>query len=497
VAQTGAEPPLADPDPRTLTGRASRGVALLLVRYGVVQLVGLAANIALSRLLSPASFGIYAITLGILVLLSWISDFGLGAALLQRRESMTDRSLGTVFLVQQGVLCVLVVAAFVAAGPLAAAYRLGHDGEWFVRAMALGGLLSSLKTVPNVVMERKLLYGRLSAVEIVEVLLFQLTAVVLAASGLGTWSFLVAILVSKAVGLLVTLWLARWRPRFALDRQALAGLLSFAVPFQAIWLSNLARDYMIPLLGGLLVGATEVGYLNWALALTSVPAQMAQVVGRVAFPSFARMQGDAGQLGRAIEQSTRALFLVAVPAELVLIALGPWLIQYVFSPKWMPALVPLVLLGLNWAGASITSPLFSAMNAIGRVRSAMVVGVVWTAATLLLAWALSVPFGYVGIAMSMLVTRVFASAVLIVLVHRAVPLRLWELLHLPVAAGTAVAVAGALAVHVLPGGLVQLLVLGAAMGLAYVAVMWVVEGARLRSEFTVLVARLRAGRTAE
>jgi PST family polysaccharide transporter len=493
VAQTGAEAPLADPDPRILKGRASRGVLLLLIRYGVVQLVGLAANIALSRLLSPASFGIYAITLAILVLLSWISDFGLGAALLQRRESMTERALGTVFLVQQSVLVVLLVAAFAAAGPLAAAYGLGRDGEWFIRAMAVGGLLSSLKTVPNVVLERKLLYGRLSAVEVVEVLLFQVTAVVLAAAGMGTWSFMVAILVSKAAGLVVTLRLAGWRPRLALDRPALAGLLSFAVPFQAIWLSNLARDYLIPLMGGLLVGPTEVGYLNWALALTSVPAQMAQVIGRVAFPSFARMQSDVGQLGRAIEQSTRALFLVAVPAELVLIALGPWLIQYVFSPKWTPALVPLVLLGLNWAGASITSPLFSALNAIGRVRSAMLVGVCWTAATVVLAWALVFPFGYVGIAMAMLTTRVFASTALIVLVHRAVPLRLWRLLHLPLAAGTAVALAGALAVRVLHGGLVQLVLLAAAMGLAYVAVMWLAEGARLRGEVTVLFAQLRAG----
>jgi len=494
VAQTGAEPPLADPDPHVLTGRASRGVAFLLVRYGVVQLVGLGANIALSRLLSPASFGIYAITLAILVLLSWISDFGLGAALLQRREAMTDRALGTVFLVQQAALVALVVAAFAGAEPLAAAYGLGPAGAWFVRAMAIGGLLSSLKTVPNVVLERKLLYGRLSAVEVIEVLLFQLTAVILAAAGAGTWSFMVAILVSKAVGLAVTLWLARWRPRFALDRPALAGLLAFALPFQGIWLSNLARDYMIPLLGGLLVGTTEVGYLNWALALTSVPAQMAQVVGRVAFPSFARMQADPRQLGRAIEQSTRALFLVAVPAELVLIALAPWLIQYVFSPKWAPALVPVVLLGLNWAGASITSPLFSALNAVGRVRSTMVLGVTWTAITVLLASALTFPFGYVGIALSMLVTRVGASAALIILVRREVPVRLWHLLHLPLAAGAGVALAGAVAVRVLPGGLLQLLLLGAVLGLAYVGILWLAEGPRLRTEVGGLVAQLRTGR---
>jgi PST family polysaccharide transporter len=489
-----AEPAFGDPDPSILSGRASRGVLLLLVRYGVVQVVGLAANIALSRLLSPASFGIYAITLAILVLFSWISDFGLGAALLQRREAMTRSALGTVFLVQQGVLSILVAGVFLAAGPLASAYHLGPGGDWFVRAMALGGLLSSLKTVPNVVMERQLLYGRLTVVETVEVILFQLTAVVLATAGLGTWSFMAAVLVSKAAGLVLTLRLAHWRPSVAMDRTALSALFAFALPFQAIWLSNLARDYMIPLMGGLLVSTTEVGYLNWALALTAVPAQMAQVVGRVAFPSFARLQGDRVQLARAVEQSMRALFLIAVPAELALIALGPWLIPYVFSSKWMPALVPLVLLGLSWATASITSPLFSALNAVGEVRSTMVVGVLWTLTTIALAWALAIPFGYVGIAVAFLAVKLAASLALIVLVRRALPVRLWELLQLPVAVATGMALGGALAVHLLPGGLVQLVVLAIAMGLAYVAAMWLAEGARLRTEMRSLVTQLRGGR---
>jgi len=490
VALTPGDGPLRDPEQGSLSRRASRGVLLLLIRYFLVQLVGLAANIALSRLLSPQSFGIYAITLVLLVLFSWISDFGLGAALLQRRAALTQSGLATVFTVQQLVLGVLVVATVVAAGPIAATYRLGPDGVWFIRAMAFGGFLSSLKTVPTIVMERRLLYGRLTTIEVVEVLVFQLTAVGLAFLGFGTWSFIVAVLVSKFIGFAISLWLAGWTPGIALDRRALVELLSFALPFQVIGLTNLGRDYMIPIMGGLLISTVEVGYLNWALALTAVPAQMAQVVGRVAFPSFSRMQTDVVQLGRAVDASVRALFVVAVPTELMLIALGPWLIEYVFSPKWEPALVPLYLLGLTWAGVSLTTPLVSVLNATGRVRASMVVGVAWTLGTIVIAAFLVARLGYIGFAVAMLVTRIAVSAILIVLLRPMVPLRLWEQTRLPFAVGAAVAVAGALTVHYARGSLLHLGALAAAMGFCYLGLLWVLEGSRLRDEFGNLVNQL-------
>ena len=88
---------LKDVDPGLIGRRASQGVMFLLLRYAGVQAAGLVANIVLSRLLAPSAFGIYAITLALLVFFAWLSDFGLGAALLQKQTPMTESDLRSVF----------------------------------------------------------------------------------------------------------------------------------------------------------------------------------------------------------------------------------------------------------------------------------------------------------------------------------------------------------------------------------------------------------------
>jgi len=478
---------LTDPDPSLIGRRASRGVMYLLLRYGGVQVTGLAANIALSRLLTPDAYGIYAITLFVLVLMAFLSDFGLGPALLQKRASVSDTDLGTVFITQQVVLAALLLAVLLAAPGLASLYHLGASGVWYFRAIALAGLFASLKTVPTIVLERQLLYGRLTLVEVLEVVLFQGTAVLLAVLHYGAWSFVWAVIVSKAAGCVLSYVLSGWRPVLKFTRSAFLGLWSFAAPFQLTWVTYLLRDYMIPILGGLLVSTTEVGYLNWALAIASVPGQMAQIVGRVSFPSFSRLQSDTRLLRQAIETSVRALFLVAVPLELAVFSLAPWLISVVFTSRWAPALVPLYLLCIHWTGANLTSPLVAALNAIGKPRTALLLNAGWTASTIALAVFFVHQIGYVGIALAYAITMVGAATIAVLLVKRTVGIDLWQQVRLPVSAALLVALGGSLAVRVFPASLLALLVVGTAMGLGYWALVWIAEGTRLRADIGSLM----------
>ena len=482
---------LKDVDPALIGRRASQGVLYLLLRYGGVQVAGLIANIILSRLLSPSAFGIYAITLALLVFFAWLSDFGLGAALLQKQTPMTESDLRSVFTVQQAVLGVLVVAVIIAAPALAPAYHLAPGGEWYFRAMAIGAFLASLKTVPNVVLERKLLYGRLTVVEVAEVVLFQMTAVVLAFYGLGAWAFIWAVVVSKAVGMVMTYVLAGWRPAFGLEASALRGLWWFALSFQLTWITYLFRDYLIPILGGLVLATVQVGYLNWAFALAGVPGQMAQVVGRVAFPSYSRLLEDRSRLARAVDTSIRALFVVAIPAHLALIALGRWLVLFVFSSKWLPALVPLYFLSLYWAGTSITTPLVSVLNAAGRVRATLVLNIVWTIAQVGLSLIFLQWYGYVGIAVAFAIVRGLAVIAVIVMVLPVVPIRLGQAVAVPLALAIVVSAAGYAATLVLPAGIPDLVLIAVGMAVAYAAGLFAVDRRRLRLEISSLMVHIQ------
>src|SRR2546428_13822531 len=131
---------LEDIDRSLIRARATRGVAFLVLRYAGIRLLGLASNIVLSRLLSPEAFGIYAITLFLLVLLGFVGDFGLSASLLQQRRAISDADIRTVFTAQQLLVLSLLVVLFLLAPALASSYHLGVSGPWFIRLMLLARL---------------------------------------------------------------------------------------------------------------------------------------------------------------------------------------------------------------------------------------------------------------------------------------------------------------------------------------------------------------------
>jgi O-antigen/teichoic acid export membrane protein len=477
---------IRDIDPAHVGTRATRGVAFMVLRYVGIRILSLGANIILSRILSPEAFGIYAITLFVLVMFSFISDFGLGPSLLQQRRAVSDGDLKTLFTAQQGMSVVLLLGVLAVAPGLSSIYHFGPDGVWYLVVMAVAGILASLRTAPTVVLERQLLYGKLALVEVAEVALFQVTAVALAVLHFGLWSFLAAVLLAKAVSTVFAFVLSGWLPGLGFDRTRFTELVRFALPFQLSWLTYLLRDYLVPTLAGLFVGVAAVGYLNWALALAAVPGQFAQIVARVSLPAFSRLQAAPDALAAAIVKVVRGLFLVAFPLQLTMVALAPWLIHLVFSDKWMPALVVFYLLSVHWGGANLTSPLMTALNAMGHPRTALALSAVWAAATITLSLLLIAPLGYLGVALAYAVTMVGAATAVTLTLRRHLTIHLWPAVRVPVVAAVLACGACFGVRQWLTPTLVNLGLLAVGTFLLYGALLWLAEGGRLRSEAEAL-----------
>ena len=81
--------------------RAVRGVAILTGRTFLLSALSLIATGFLTVFLSPSEFGIFWIVSAIVNFLAYFSDVGLAAALIQKKDSVTEEELRTTFTIQQ------------------------------------------------------------------------------------------------------------------------------------------------------------------------------------------------------------------------------------------------------------------------------------------------------------------------------------------------------------------------------------------------------------
>lgn len=411
------EEPMEEIDIALIKQKSISGIVALTSRTFILQLIAFGATFLLTIFLTPAIFGIFYVVSAIISFLGYFSDIGLAAALIQKKEELSRDDLRTTFTIQQILVGILVVVAFILSPAIAGFYRLDNQGLWLLRALIISFLLSSFKTIPSVLLERKLEFYKLVVPQIVETLGFYLVAVFLAWRGFGIVSFTWAVMVRAVSGLVALYIISPWPISIGLSKGVAKKLLSFGIPFQLNSFLALVKDDLLTVFLGKVLPFTEVGYIGWAKKWAEVPLRLIMdSVVRVTFPAFSRIQHDRQLLGKAIEKTLFGLSLTIFPITMGLIFFVHPMIRIIPRyGKWEPAIFSFYLFAIASAVSSLSVPLTNALNAIGKIKTTLWLMVLWTALT----WVLTITFinlfGFNGVAMAILsITGTLALVVYLV-----------------------------------------------------------------------------------
>jgi PST family polysaccharide transporter len=382
----------------TVKERSVRGVVVLTGRTFLLQIIGLVAQLFLFAYLGRYEFGVFAIVSAIINFLVYFSDIGLAAALIQKKEKPTDLDLKTTFFVQQ-FLVLTIIGIVIALTPFfTQRYSLNHDGQILLYALAGSLFFSSLKSIPSVLLERKLEFIKLVFPQILEQVAYNVILVFLAMKGFGLSSFTFAVLARGAIGVVAIYILQPWVPGFAFSRKTLAGLFKFGVPYQInTFLATFKDDGMTLILGSIL-GPVGVGVLAFAQKIARLPLTFfMDTVTRVTFPAFSRMQDAKTDLERSVTRSIFFICLLVFPSLVGISILAPILVRVIPRyNQWIPALVPIVFVSINFIFAAATTQLTNLLNAIGKIKITFYLMIMWTVLTWAFVPILALKFSVIG-----------------------------------------------------------------------------------------------------
>ncbi|MFC1625706.1 oligosaccharide flippase family protein [Patescibacteria group bacterium] len=412
---------------QTVKTRAVKGVVVLTGRTFLLSLLSLAATGFLTVFLDPSQFGVFWIVSAVVNFLAYFSDIGLAAALIQKKEKIQKDDLKTTFTVQQALVLVLIVILFLISPLLVKVYSLSFEGKLLLYSLGISLVMSSLKTIPSILLERELEFSKLVIPQVLENLAYNLVAVFLAWKGFGIRSFSYAVIIRGFVGLTSMYILKPWLPGFAFSRKSLKKLLSFGVPYQLnTLLATLKDDGMTAVLGGIL-GPAGIGILGWAQKWGQAPLRFfMDHILKVTFPAFARMQDEKEELSRTLTRSIFFISFLVFPSLIGLLVVAPTLVNIIPRyAKWTPALFPLSLIAINTVFAATTTQLTNVLNSIGRIKVTLKLMIMWTTLTWLLVPFLAIKFGVNGAAAGYSLVGV-SSVVAIIVARRHIKFSLIE-----------------------------------------------------------------------
>lgn len=400
----------------TIAKKSVKGVFALVSRSFLIQILGITTSFILTIFLDPASFGIFFIVSAIIVFFNYFQDIGLAASLIQKKEDPKINELRTVFTIQQLLVLLLVAPSLVFSYQIAGFYNLDSSGHILLIALLVSFFITSLRTIPTVIMERKLDYSKLVIPQILENIVYNVTLIICAVSGLGVMSFTFAVILRAVTGLIATYVIQPWPIGISFEISSVKKLISFGVPFQTNSILALLKDDFLTIFLGKILPIAQMGYIGFAQRLAYLPLRLIMDnVIKITFPSFSRLQDDKEALKIGIEKSLFVISLAIFPVAVGIISFSPFLIEFIPRyQKWEPALLSVAFFSLGTVFSSISTPLTNFLNAIGKVKVTLYFMLAWTGLT----WACTLYFisflGYNGVAIAAFAVSLSSIGVFIV-----------------------------------------------------------------------------------
>lgn len=335
------------------------GVRLSSRLFGMLRLV------VVADLLGPSEIGVFAVSLTALSTLDVFSEIGVRKALVQKQGDIRPY-LDVAWSVQL-LRGVAVSGLLFSTAPLVAAWFRAPAAVEVLQLMAIAPLLRGAMSPRVVQLDRELMVGRLAVLELGATAI----DVVLSIGLLLVFEPTVLALVWSRVAmtvymLIVSFLLMPHAPKLSFRRDRVSELMGFGVWVfvSAVVAFILTRggDFVV----GRVLTTRELGIYTLATQLAIMPLlEVAQVVGRVTFPVYSKLQGDLGRLARAFCQSFLLVAATVIGGASLIAGAAPELVAVWLDAEWGPAatLAPwLVVWGACRALGAMNSNLFMAVG---------------------------------------------------------------------------------------------------------------------------------------
>jgi O-antigen/teichoic acid export membrane protein len=322
-----------------LRARAMRSSVLTVGGFGGAQIIRLASNLILTRLLFPEAFGMMALVMVFIQGLYQFSDVGVGPAIMQSKRGDDPHFLNTAWTIQAGRGVLLWLAASVLAYPMALIYGEPQLMQ-LLPVAALTLVIQGFNPTRLMLANRHLQLGRATMIDVVTQLSGIVSAVVVAYLTQSVWALVFSSIISSLVQL-VLYWkyLEGHRDRFEWEGPAAHELINFG---KWIFLSTVAGflfNQSDKMLLGKYLPLDQFGVYNIGFFLASFPLLLGiSVTHKLLIPLYRERPPKEGAANFAALRKMRFVVSGGLLAGVAILALiGVPLVGLLYDPRYHAA----------------------------------------------------------------------------------------------------------------------------------------------------------------
>ena len=340
----------------------------------IIQSMTWVVTVLVARVLSPSDYGLYGFGTLVTGLVDLISELGIGAAIIQRRDLEEDE-LGTVFWLSLSFSLFAYGITWLCA-PFIASFFNQPQLVLVLRVLMLTFFISSLRIISWNLLTKRVDFKRRSQIEVAANLTGSATTLVMAYTGFGVWSLITGILSRQAMLTLGCYWILPWRPHLRITKTGFHKVFGFGLYVSAsrvAWYLHSNADSFIV---GKLLGQQQLGFYSMMYQFIALPVdRISSIVNQVAYPVYSEIQDQPERLKRYFLKLVGLVSLITFPLFCGMFLVVDIAIPVLLTQKWTPLVAPLRLMcgvGMLMSISVLISP---AVLAKGRPELSLKFGI--------------------------------------------------------------------------------------------------------------------------
>ena len=323
-------------DIATLKGKSVSGFGWATVQQLLGRLTTFSVNLVLARLLVPEDFGVVAILNIFLAISLTLADAGFASSL-ARTEHLDEEDTSTVFYFNIAMGLLLYSILFVAA-PWIADYFHNPLLVDVLRVQALSFVISSLGSVPGILLWRKMKFRQETYIQILQGMISGGVGICMALAGFRYWALVGLAITNAMTRAILLFYFSGWRPKLLFSKEHLKHHFAFGSRMAVSRIIVAIYDNLTLAIIGRNFSTRSLGLYNNANSLYVVPvATIADPIYKVTYPVLVKMQKDPERLRAGYSRMIRLLFQLSCPVMVLLISLSSPLYHFLYGDKWMEA----------------------------------------------------------------------------------------------------------------------------------------------------------------
>lgn len=397
--------------------RTAGSVMITLVSGAIIFGLQIAQLAILSRLLSPEDFGLVGMAMVATGFVRLFADIGLATATVQRDK--IDQSFVSALFYIDLLFSFGLMLVCLAIAPLSAAIFAEPRVTVVIAVVALTFPLVALRGQHQALLARRMMFLRINFVSITANTLGAAAAILSAWwLELGYWSIVVGFVVNDVTMVLLSWIVSPWLPSrpgsLAAGRSAIGFGLNLLGANLAGWLWKQADRALI----GWRWDASELGYYTRAYSVLMVPISLISgPIGSAVIPALSRLQNDKPRWTALMLTAARALAFFSGLLTIGLALNSEFIIGLILGPQWEYSVTIFSLLALSLFPSFVWEHARFVFISLGRTdtmrRYAVAAAIVHV-----IAFAIGVAWGAIGVALSLAIASALVTPPLLVVSAR-------------------------------------------------------------------------------